>query len=90
MRLEGTILTVGAGAGFWKRTFVASLTKKYKRETDLSLTAKCFCVGCDAQSVEAILLSGGEPEDMLKCLICCWVSRVAQQVVTINQVLGFG
>lgn len=45
VRLEGTILTVGAGAGFWKRIFVASLTKKYKTETDLSRTAKCFCVG---------------------------------------------
>ena len=58
VRLEGTILMVGAGKVFWKRIFVASLTKKYKRETALSLLSVAVW-GCDAQSAEAILLPGG-------------------------------
>ena len=36
VRLEGTILVVGARKVFWKRIFVASFTKKYERNSPFS------------------------------------------------------
>ena len=70
VRLEGTILTVGAGAGFWKRIFVASLTKKYKRETDLSLIANCFCVG-----VSLTILRNKEKANVLYNMNFAWIGQ---------------